>query len=40
MNALGNLHVNAAILVTVAAMNLKVIGVLHRKGYEDLAGAL
>ena len=33
MNALSNLHVNAAILVTVAAMNLKVIGVLHRKGY-------
>ena len=40
MNALGNLHVNAAILVSVAAMNLKVIGVLHKKGYEDLSGAL
>ena len=46
MNALGNLHLDAAIPVTVAAMNLKVIRVSHktpfmlRRGYEDLSGAL
>ena len=41
MNALGNLHLDAAIPVTVAAMSLKVIRVSHktpfllRRGYED-----
>ena len=46
MNALGNLHLDAAIPVTVAAMSLKVIRVSHktpfmlRRGYEDLSGAL
>ena len=46
MNALGNLHLDAATPVTVAAMNLKVIRVSHktpfmlRRGYEDLSGAL
>ena len=46
MNALGNLHLDAAIPVTVAAMSLKVIRVsqnrpfLLRRGYEDLSSAL
>ena len=46
MNALGNLHVDVAIPVTVAAMSLKVIRVSHktpfmlRRGYEDLSGAV
>ena len=46
MNALGNLHLDTAIPVTVAAMSLKVIRVSHktpfmlRRGYEDLSGAL
>ena len=40
MNALGNLHLDAAIPVTVAAMSLKVIRVSHKtpfllRGYED-----
>ena len=46
MNALGNLHVDVAIPITVAAMSLKVIRVSHktpfllRRGYEDLSGAV
>ena len=46
MNALGNLHLDAAIPVTVAATSLKVMRVSHkthfllRRGYEDLCKAL
>ena len=46
MNALGNLHLDAAIPITVAAMSLKAIKVSHktpfllRRVYEDLSGPL
>ena len=46
MNALGNLHLDATIPVTVAATSLKVMRVsdktpfLLRRGYEDLCKAL